>query len=72
MEIFGIGLITLILGALGGGFIALKVIAPRTEAKWDDKILDVIEGVTNHLELDADDLAATSLGKLKKQIIKQR
>lgn len=69
METIGISALTLILGVFGGGFFVLKFMAPKTETKWDDKALDVIEGVANHLELDPDQLAAKSYGKLKKELI---
>jgi len=70
MELFGISVISLVLGIIGGGWLALKWFAPKTEAKWDDSIVDVIEGIANTLEVDPDELAKKSLGKLKDKTIK--
>ena len=70
MELFGISVISLVLGIIGGGWLALKGLAPKTEAKWDDSIVDVIEGIANTLEVDPDELAKKSLGKLKDKTIK--
>ena len=70
MEIMGISLITLGLGVLGGAFLALKWLAPKTEAKWDDSVLDVVEGACGTLGVDPDELAKKSLGRLKKKVVK--
>ena len=47
------GLLFAILGyvaaGLGGGVVALKVIAPQTKTKADDKVLAKLEEVTNAL-----------------------
>lgn len=69
IEVLGVGLLTLVLGVLGGGFLALRLFAPRTETQWDDRLVDVVEGVANHLELDPDELAKKSYGKLKKAVV---
>jgi hypothetical protein len=69
LETIGVSALTLVLGIFGGGFFVLRFAAPRTETTWDDKALDVIEGVANYLELDPDELAAKSYGNLKKKLI---
>lgn len=70
MEIFGISILTLILGILAGIFLALKRVAPKTEAKWDDSIIDTVEGVCDTIGVDPDELAQKSLGKLKRKVLK--
>jgi len=70
MEIFGISILTLILGLLAGGFLGLKWLAPKTEAKWDDSIIDVVEGACDTLGVDPDELAKKSLGRLKRKVLK--
>jgi len=52
-------------------WIMLKVIAPKTETKWDDRIVDIIEGMASEANLDLDEIAKKSTGKLKEQIIKK-
>lgn len=69
-DLFGIPLITLAIGAIAGLFLALKWLAPKTEAKWDDSIVDVVEGACDALGVDPDEVAKRSLGKLKKKVIK--
>jgi len=70
MEVFGISILSLVLGVLGGAFLGLKWLAPKTEAKWDDSIIDVVEGVAETMGVDPDELAGKSLGRLKKKILK--
>jgi hypothetical protein len=71
MEVFGISIITLILGLLAGAWMALKWAAPKTSAEWDDSIVDVVEGACSTLGVDPDDLAKMSLGRLKSKIVKK-
>ncbi len=52
-------------------WILLKTIAPKTETKWDDKIVDIIEGMAAEADIDIDEIAKKSTGKLKEQIIKK-
>ncbi len=52
-------------------WIMLKVIAPKTETKWDDRIVDIIEGMAAETNIDIDEIAKKSTGKLKEQIIKK-
>lgn len=70
MEIMGISVITLVLGVLAGAYMAVKWIAPKTETKWDDSIIDVIEGACDTLGVDPDELAKKSLGRLKRKVLK--
>lgn len=70
ISLLGVPLLTLGLGVLGGGYLALKFIAPKTEAKWDDQILDVVEGAADTLGVDPEELAKKSAGRLKKKLIK--
>ncbi len=49
------GLLFAILGyvvaGLGGGVVALKVIAPQTKSKFDDKLLSKLEDATQALNV---------------------
>ncbi len=52
-------------------WILLKIVAPKTETKWDDKIVDIIEGIALEAGIDIDEVVKKSTGKLKQEIIKQ-
>lgn len=71
MEIFGASVLTLAIGLLGGLWFALKFLAPKTEWEWDDRIVDIVEGAAETLNVDPDELAKKSTGKLKKVLIKK-
>ena len=70
MELFGSGIGGFIIGA-ALVWIFLKTVAPKTETKWDDKIVDIIEGMAAESNIDIDEIAKKSTGKLKEQIIKK-
>lgn len=65
---FVINLIQIIIGFLGGGYLTLKIIAPRTKTKKDDHLLDTIDGICNEFNIDPDIMAKKSLGRLKKKL----
>ena len=71
MEVFGFSILSSVLGLLGGGWLALKFLAPKTKWEWDDRIVDIIEGEAETLGVDPDELAKKSTGRLKKTIIKK-
>jgi hypothetical protein len=71
MELFGISIVTLVLGLLAGAWMALKWAAPKTSVEWDDSIVDVIEGACATMGMDPDELAEKSLGRLKSRIVKK-
>jgi len=71
MEIIGISAITLGAGIAGGIFLGAKWLAPKTDTKWDDKAVDIIEGAANMLGVSPDDLAERSTGKLKEEVVKK-
>jgi len=62
---------TIVLGVLGCVFLITKRIAPKTETKWDDHLVDVIEGISETVGVDPDEAAKRSAGKLKKRIIRK-
>jgi hypothetical protein len=73
MEVFmGFELIVAaVVSILAGAFLTLKAVAPKTETKWDDRIVDVVEGIAKELGVDPDELASKSVNKLKKEIVKK-
>jgi hypothetical protein len=64
-------IVSVVVAVLAGAFLALKAAAPKTKTEWDDKVVDVIEGIAKELGVDPDELAAKSVGKLKKEVVKK-
>lgn len=71
MEVFGISISVAAICLVLGGFLGVRFLAPRTEAKWDDKVLDQLEGLFTVMGVDPDEAAKKSFGKLKSQILKK-
>lgn len=71
MEVFGIPLAVLIAGLLGYIWKLRRDIVKIIPGQTDDKVLDVIEGIMETYELDADQLAKKSRGKLKAEVRKE-
>lgn len=63
--------IVIVLGILGFAWMWIKKNADDTKQEWDDSIVDMVEGLSNELGFDPDELARKSTGKLKKRVIKE-
>ena len=70
MEFLGMSIITIILGVAGGVWLTLKFVAPRTENEWDDRFVDIVEGLCEENGIDDEELARKATGKLKRKIVK--
>lgn len=68
MDVFGISAIVIVLGVLGYVWKFRNNIINLIPGNTDDEVLDVIEGVAEHLGVHVDDLAKRSRGELKKKI----
>lgn len=71
MEFMGLSIVMIVPAVAAGAWLGLKVLAPRTEAKWDDQLIDIVEGTAEALNVNPDDLAHKSLGRLKQKIVKR-
>lgn len=63
-------IVTIIAGLLGVAWLGLQFIKNKTKTEWDDKIVDIVEGIASTLDINPDQLAYKSTGKLKEQVIK--
>ena len=71
MEILGISAVVIALGVAGYVWKFRKTVTDTIPGKTDDKVLDTIEGVAETLEVDVDELAKKSRGRLKKELGKK-
>jgi len=75
MEFFGITLdwyfiLTVVLGFIGLLWDNRRKIIKATETKADDRIVDIIEGLCDSLDINADDAAKKAKGRLKQELKK--
>lgn len=67
--IAGVSGVGIAAAAIGISWKVLKTVNKRTEWKWDDKLVDTVEGVCEHLGVSPDDAANKGIGVLKRKII---
>lgn len=63
--------VILVAGLLGFIWLYISTNAARTAAKWDDKLVDIVEGLADNFGLDPDDLARQSTGVLKDKVVQE-
>jgi len=49
-----IQIVSLVLSLIGGATVAFRIIAPLTEAKWDNKVLKALETILSMVALNRD------------------
>lgn len=64
-------LAVIVMGCLGAAWLLLRYFEKRTETEWDDRLVDVIEGLASTAGIDPDELARRSTGALKNRIVKE-